>query len=277
MSASVESTTTPAAARSAAGTLDAPLRPARLAQLQLQEKVSLTEEGLRRVRSETATAPGQVMRSDADLARLLHERAVGTGPDLSKETVVTPLADPHTSALKSLLWASDLGDEDLGRVNQAIDAATPTTSRVASDPAIELALRKMKLDYIRDTMVPEALRPDAGRAIANFVSGTRLDNDRIATRLAEYAAQQSAASGAPGAGAPSQPHASELLAQVADNRYRTRQEAGDSFERSIAAIESALLAQVASWPRDQERGRAGVYNQVAAIRSDWARFIESVG
>jgi hypothetical protein len=294
MTASVDSTTTAAAAaRPGAPAPDAPLRPKRIAQLELQDKVSLTEEGRRRVMSEAGPATTQVARSDADLFQLLRQRgqALRAGPDLSKEAGVLPLTDPNTGALKSVLWSSDISDEDLGRINGAIDAATPVASRLSNDPALELTLRKMKLDYIRDALVPEGLHAQADQAIAGYVSGTRLDADRISMRLTQYAIQQSAASGpagesqrqavelkawASGTAAPQQ-RTSELLGLVADNHYRTRQEASASFEQSITDIQSAMLARVASWPRDQDRGRAEVYTRIAAIRSDWTRFVESWG
>jgi hypothetical protein len=294
MTASVDSTTTAAAAaRPGAPAPDAPLRPKRIAQLELQDKVSLTQEGRRRVMSEAGPPTTQVARSDADLSQLLRQRgqALRAGPDLSKEAVAPQLTDPNTGALKSVLWSSDISDEDLGRINGAIDAATPVASRLSNDPALELTLRKMKLDYIRDALVPEGLHAQADQAIAGYVSGTRLDADRISMRLTQYAIQQSAASGpagesqrqaaelkawASGTAAPQQ-RTSELLGLVADNHYRTRQEASASFEQSITDIQSAMLARVASWPRDQDRGRAEVYTRIAAIRSDWTRFVESWG
>jgi hypothetical protein len=167
MTASVDLAKTPAGPRPAGSvTLDAPLRPARTAQLQLQDKVSLTEEGLRRVRDAAASSPAPVERSDADLVQLMrqHAQSPRTGPDLSKQAVVVPVADPNASALKKVLWSSNISDEELGRINQAIDAATPVASRLSNDPAVELTLRKMKLDYIRDALVPESLRDQAGQA-----------------------------------------------------------------------------------------------------------------
>lgn len=294
MGGSVDSTAAPAAAvHPARAALAVPLRPARTAKVQLQDKVSLTEEGMRRVRAESGTAGTRVQRSDVDLAQLLRQRAqaMGTGPDLSKQAVTMPLADPNTAGLKSVLWSSDISDADLGHINGAIDAATPAGSQLSNDPAVELTLRKMKLDYIRDALVPEGLHAQADQAIAGYVSGTRLDADRISMRLTQYAIQQSAASGpagesqrqaaelkawASGTAAPQQ-RTSELLGLVADNHYRTRQEASASFEQSITDIQSAMLARVASWPRDQDRGRAEVYTRIAAIRSDWTRFVESWG
>jgi hypothetical protein len=275
-----------------ARTLTAASVPLEAARPLFSDPIKLSDEARQRLLAEAQArqvdpdAVSAVSSSQDDLATLLKRPALRDQVDLS--TVSPSLAfSPHAADFDELLSAPGLSAEARGQIADAVQRVTGYGSQVSNDPAVDLTVRKMKLDYIRDNLVPESLRPQADAAIASYVSHTGADVDQMSAKLdamaldiarqtgrddRAQALQRDVAGYASGA-ASSQQYRTAMLALVDGKRYDSPQQASVSSASSFAAIRKALLENVATWPREQKSGAAAVDLQLKQVQADWARFV----
>jgi hypothetical protein len=231
-----------------------------------------------------------VASSQADLAGLLKRPAGPPQADLSKGLHSQPLGSPNWGDFNDLLSAPELSSDDRGRIAEAVQQATGYGNQVSNDPAVDLAVRKMKLDYIRDNMLPASLQQQADAAISAYVGHTGADVDRMSAQLDAMAldiarktghadraqALQQDVAGYGTGKASSQQYRDAMLGLVQGKRYDTPEQADASAASSFAAIRKALLDNVAAWPREQARGAAAVDVQLQQIQAGWSSFIAQV-
>jgi hypothetical protein len=256
------------------------------------DPIKLSDEARQRLLAEAAArqadpdAVSAVSSSQDDLATLLKRPALRDQVDLS--TVSPSLAfSPHAADFDELLSAPGLSDEARAQIADAVQRATGYGSQVSNDPAVDLAVHKMKLDYIRDNLVPESLRPQADAAIASYVSHTGADVDQMSAKLDAMAldiarqtgrddraqAMQRDVDGYASGTASSQQYRNAMLALVDGRRYDSPEQASASAASSFAAIRKALLDNMATWTREQKNGAAAVDLQLTHVQVNWARFV----
>lgn len=200
------------------------------------------------------------------------------------------MAGPHWNDLSGLLDIPNLSKEDSNRLSSALTRATAFDQQVSNDPAVDIAVRKMKLDYIKDNLLPEPFRAQAASAISNYVSHQVGDLDQMTSLLTQRTLEIARSTGhggqaqsieqelsALGQGmASSQQYLNRMLGVTQNQDYSSPAQADLSSSRVIAGITSMMQEAVGRWPREQETGHAQVDGQVARIRNNWSDFVASV-
>lgn len=207
--------------------------------------------------------------------------------DLSKEPPPAPVFTPYLSDFSELLSSPALTDEDRSRLSNALNLASAFDQNVSNDPAVDLAMRKMKLDYARDNLVPAELRAQADTAISMYLSHRTADLDQMSRTLTQKALEIARSTGhdaqaqslqkelaAYGSGtASSQQHVEQMLNLVDGRQYGTPEQARSSAAANFSAIKNALLDAVSLWPREQARGVQAVNQQMSRLQGNWTDFL----
>jgi hypothetical protein len=212
------------------------------------------------------------------------------GIDLSRHQSPIVMADPHWNDVSGLLALPGLSTEDSKRLSGALAQATAVDQQVSNDPAVDIAVRKMKLDYIRDNLVPEPFRAQADSAISTYVSHRVADLDQMTSLLTQRSLEVARSTGhtvqaqslekelsAQSQGtAPSQQYLNHMLGVTRNQQYSSPAQADSTSTQVIAGIRAIMLEAVGRWPREQESGRAAVDQQIGRIEKNWRSFVASV-
>jgi hypothetical protein len=240
---------------------------------------------------------GTTPRSDVPIATTpgLTRAALGLsnephGIDLSRHPPLISIAAPHWNDVSGLLAIPGLSTEDSNRMSSALAQATAIDQQLTNDPAVDITVRKMKLDYIRDNLVPAPFRAQADSAISNYVSHQVADLDQMTGMLTQHTLDVARSTGhtvqaqslekelsAQSQGtASSQQYLNRMLGVTRDQQYSSPAQADSASSQVIAGIKSIMLEAVARWPREKESGRAAVDIQVGRIEKNWSNFVASV-
>jgi hypothetical protein len=212
------------------------------------------------------------------------------GVDLSRyQPLMSTTAVPHWNDVSGLLAIPGLSKEDSTRLSGALAQATAVDQQVSNDPAVDITVRKMKLDYIKDNLIPEPFRAQAGSAISNYISHQVADLDQMSSLLTQRSLEVARSTGhtaqaqsleqelsaqSQGTGS-SQQYLNRMLSVTRNRQYGSPAQADSASSQVITGMKSIMLEAVGRWPREQESGRAAVNNQVARIANDWSDFVAS--
>jgi hypothetical protein len=212
------------------------------------------------------------------------------GVDLSRHQPLVSIGVPHWNDVSGLLAIPGLSSEDSNRLSSALAQATAIDQQGSNDPAVDITVRKMKLDYIRDNLVPEPFRAQAAAAIDSYISHQVADLDQLSGLLTQHSLEIARSTGhteQAGAleqelsaqrkgSAPSQQYPDRMLGVTREGHYSSPAQADSTSRRAIAGIRSILIEAVGRWPRDQQSGLAAVDSQLGRIETNWSSFVASL-
>jgi hypothetical protein len=237
-----------------------------------------------------AGAGGLIGRAPALTRAALGLSSQARDIDLSRHQPLVSMAVPHWNDVSSLLAIPGLGAEKSHRLSAALAQATVIDQQVSNDPAVDIAVRKMKLDYIRDNLMPEAFRAQAEAAISAYISHQVADLDQLSSIVTQHGLEVARASAHTAqaqsleqelsaqrqGNAPSQQYLGRMLGATRNRQYSSPAQADLNSRQAIDGMKSLMLETIARWPRDQQNGISAVDSQVARIEQDWSSFVASL-
>lgn len=255
--------------------------------------LSISAEALARLSSETAQPKMTALEDqDAAKAQMLAYRNAAAQRDSARIDMDHPLfTDPRTadSALSVSALIGLAAPENARAVEDAVYAAisSPLQQWNDSTQAADIASQRMKLDAIKEQLLPEESRAHAGEVIDRYIGGLVEQRDRFATQLFEQSkALQLSLGNTAGAA-----DTDEILRQLAQGNYKSQQEmaqalnvAGsldfsskESLGRTSNAAFAALRDMVqASMPGMPAQHAAHWTDQVESLRQNWQSFEQSL-
>lgn len=193
----------------------------------------------------------------------------------------------HWDDLSSLTHLEGLSAAESAQINKALSEAISSGLQSYDDTAgaVEIALKKAKLNYVKDRLIPERYRDQAEEKISKYISHLVEDRDKLALSLSESSEEI--------ARAYNHTTLDQQLMDIQKGTSRRRQEINQmlaltdkvqftspeafssSTEEMFSVMKDTMLNSIKSWKTNNQEGKAYIEGQAQRLRENWNHFVDS--
>ena len=217
----------------------------------------------------------------------LDDRSGTTEASSSKKAFELIFDSSHWQDLSPMTQLEGLSADECAQIHIALSEAISSGLQSYDDTtgAVDIALKKAKLNYVKERLIPEEYRDQAEESISKYISHLVEDRDKLASDLSERSAEIARTYNHTNLDyklveiqkgtARRQQEMNKMLNLTDTIRYDSPDAFSSSTEKMFSIMKDTMLNTIKSWKSNNQEGKAYIDGQEQRLRENWNRFVDN--
>lgn len=193
----------------------------------------------------------------------------------------------HWQDLSPLTHLKGLSAAESAQIHIALSEAISSVLQSYDDTtgAVDIALKKAKLNYVKEHLIPERYRDQAEKTITNYISHLVEDRDKLAADLSERSVEiaqtynhktldQELMNIQKGTARRLQ-EMNQMLNLTDRVQYDSLEAFSASTEKMFSIMKDTMLNTIKGWKSNNQEGTVYMEAQAQRLRENWNHFVDN--